>query len=69
MSKIIFYYNVSSKYQFRKVTFSVDSTNIFVDLHFHLAPIFFFQKELENTLGQIYDAQEAGESNGHGPSC
>ena len=39
------------------------STTIFI-----LLP-FLFQTDFENALGQSSDAQEAGESNGHGPSC
>ena len=39
------------------------STTIFILLPFLL------QMDFENALGQSSDAQEAGESNGHGPSC
>ena len=39
------------------------STTIFI-----LLP-FLFQMDLKNPLGQSSDAQEAGESNGYGPSC
>ena len=56
-------------FHFEKWLFSVDfqkyvfSTTIFILLPFLL------QMDFENALGQSSDAQEAGESNGHGPSC